>query len=272
MTGNELHSARTRRPRGSRRPGRDLQLRDGRDQRRADGSAAGGEPDDPDRLVLHRHRSVRLGPPAEQPDRAADGRVWGSPGSWASSATPISPPPPRSGSPSTACRSAILIHLLIVFPSGRARGRLDRFFIGYAYVAGGLVAAIPIFFYNPAADPDCAGCVSSNPLLIHDNLDLVHAIFSTLSAVSIPVLIALDRPPGSPGSSARTRQSGGVRRRSGGRGRHHVPLRRRPAHQSRAREGNYDDVIWYLANLVIASVPFAFLLGLLRDAVVRRRT
>jgi signal transduction histidine kinase len=28
--------------------------------------------------------------------------------------------------------------------------------------------------------------------------------------------------------------------------------------------GNYDDVIWYLANLVIASVPFAFLLGLLR--------
>jgi len=35
---------------------------------------------------------------------------------------------------------AILIHLLIVFPSGRARGRLDRFFIGYGYVAGGLIA------------------------------------------------------------------------------------------------------------------------------------
>jgi signal transduction histidine kinase len=28
--------------------------------------------------------------------------------------------------------------------------------------------------------------------------------------------------------------------------------------------GNYDDVIWYLANFVIATVPFAFLLGLLR--------
>src|SRR5262249_17750763 len=37
---------------------------------------------------------------------------------------------------------AILIHLLIVFPSGRARGRLDRFFIGYSYFAGGLVAAL----------------------------------------------------------------------------------------------------------------------------------
>ena len=56
---------------------------------------------------------------------------------------------------------AILIHLLIVFPSGRARGRLDRFFIGYAYVAGGLVAAIPTLFYNPGADPDCTGCVTS---------------------------------------------------------------------------------------------------------------
>ena len=29
-------------------------------------------------------------------------------------------------------------------------------------------------------------------------------------------------------------------------------------------KGNYDDVIWYLANFVIATVPFAFLLGLLR--------
>jgi signal transduction histidine kinase len=28
--------------------------------------------------------------------------------------------------------------------------------------------------------------------------------------------------------------------------------------------GNYDDVVWYIANLVIATVPFAFLFGLLR--------
>jgi signal transduction histidine kinase len=159
---------------------------------------------------------------------------------------------------------AILIHLLIVFPSGRARSRLDRFFIGYAYVAGGLVAAIPTLFYNPGGDPDCTGCVWSNPLLIHDNLDLVHTIFNTLSAVSIPVLLALIV---------------------------HLVLRARSASPEERRsqeplwwaggatvflfaaalvtnlgpeKGNYDDYIWYIANFVIAAVPFAFLLGLLR--------
>jgi signal transduction histidine kinase len=158
----------------------------------------------------------------------------------------------------------ILIHLLIVFPSGRARGRLDRFFIGYGYFAGGLVALIPVFFYNPAVDPDCDGCVSSNPLLIHDNLDLVHGIFDTLSAVSIPVLVALVIHL--------------VRR-----GRDASPEERRsqePVWWAGAAtvllfaaalvtnltpdNGHADDVLWYVANVVIATVPFAFLLGLLR--------
>jgi signal transduction histidine kinase len=159
---------------------------------------------------------------------------------------------------------AILIHLLIVFPSGRARGRLDRFFIGFAYVAGGLIAAIPIFFYNPAEDPNCSGCVSSNPLLIHANLDLAQAIFSTLSAVSVPVLIALIVH-----LARRARAASPAERRSqapvwwaGG-----ATLFLFAANlltNLGPENGNYDDVIWYLANLVIASVPFAFLLGLLR--------
>jgi signal transduction histidine kinase len=159
---------------------------------------------------------------------------------------------------------AFLIHLLIVFPGGRARGRLERFFIGYGYFAGGLVAALPVVFYNPPSDPDCTGCPASNPLLISDNLDLVNAIFAVLSAVSIPVLAALIVHL--------------VRR-----------ARRAEAAESRSQapvwwaggatvllftaalvtnlgpeEGTYDDVVWYLANFVLATVPFAFLLGLLR--------
>jgi signal transduction histidine kinase len=159
---------------------------------------------------------------------------------------------------------AFLIHLLIVFPGGRARGHSDRFFIGYAYFAGGLVAAIPTLFYNPAADPDCTGCASSNPLLIYDNLDLANGIFKALSAVSIPVLAALIV---------------------------HLVRRARTAHAAERRsqapvwwaggatlflftaglltnlgpeQGNYDDVVWYLSLFVLATVPFAFLLGLLR--------
>ena len=159
---------------------------------------------------------------------------------------------------------AILIHLLIVFPSGRARGRLDRFFIGYAYVAGGLVAAIPTLFYNPGADPDCTGCVTSNPLMVHDSLDLVHGIFNTLSAVSIPVLIALVVH-----LVRRARAASPEDRRSQEpvwwAGTATVFLFAAALVTNLAPEnGNYDDVLWYVANLVIATVPFAFLLGLLR--------
>ena len=159
---------------------------------------------------------------------------------------------------------AILIHLLIVFPSGRARGRVDRFFIGYGYVAGGLVASLPTLFYNPGGDPDCTGCVSTNPLMIHDDLDLVHGIFTTLSAVSIPVLIALVIH-----LVRRARTASPEERRSQEpvwwAGVATVFLFAAALVTNLAPEnGNVDDVIWYIANVVIATVPFAFLFGLLR--------
>jgi signal transduction histidine kinase len=166
-----------------------------------------------------------------------------------------------------ACNSfavAFLIHLLVVFPTGRARSHLDRFFIGYAYIAGGFIAGLPILFYNPASDPDCSHCVTSNPLLIHDNLDFVNAWLNTLSAVSIPVLIALFIH-----LVRRARTSDALDRRSqqpvwwaGGAT---VFLFAATLLTNLGPErGTYDDVVWYLANLVFATVPFAFLLGLLR--------
>jgi signal transduction histidine kinase len=166
-----------------------------------------------------------------------------------------------------ACNSlavGFLIHLLIVFPGGRARGRLDRFFIGYAYVAGGLVAAVPVLFYNPPSDPDCTGCASSNPLLISDNLDLVHGIFNTLSAVSIPVLAALIVH-----LVRRARAADVDERRSQAPvwwagGATILLFAAALLTNLGPEQGNYDDVVWYLANFVIATVPFAFLLGLLR--------
>ncbi len=166
-----------------------------------------------------------------------------------------------------ACNSlpiAFLIHLLIVFPGGRARERIDRFLIGYAYLAGGLVAALPVLFYNPPSDPDCTGCTSSNPLLITDNLDLTNGIFTTLSAVSIPVVIVLIVH-----LARRARSAGEVERRS------QAPVwwaggatmflfGAALVTNLGPEEGTYDDAVWYLANFVLATVPFAFLLGLLR--------
>ncbi len=158
---------------------------------------------------------------------------------------------------------SFLIHLLLVFPSGRARGRLDRFYIAYAYTAGGLVAGLPIIFYNPASDPDCANCLTSNPLLIHDNLDLVNGIYTTLSAVSIPILATLIVH-----LVRRARAAGPEERRSqepvwwaGGAT---VLLFTGALLTNLGPAGSYDDVVWYAANFVIAAVPFAFLFGLLR--------
>jgi signal transduction histidine kinase len=166
-----------------------------------------------------------------------------------------------------ACNSLaviVLIHLLIVFPSGRTRGRVDRFFIGYAYLVGGVVSALPTFFYNPPSDPDCTGCAGSNPLLISDNLGLVHGIFDALSAVSIPVLLALVVH-----LVLRARAADPAERRS------QVPVwiaggatvfvfAAALVANLTPEEGNQDDVVWYIANFVIATVPYAFLLGLLR--------
>jgi signal transduction histidine kinase len=159
---------------------------------------------------------------------------------------------------------SFLIHLLIVFPSGRPRGRLDRFFILYGYLAGGLVAAIPVLFYNPATDPDCTGCASSNPLLVSDNLDLVNGIFGALSAVTLPVLAALivhlvrrarTADPAERQGQAPVWWAGGATLFVFG-----AAL----VTNFSPEGGNYDDAVWYTANFVLATVPFAFLLGLLR--------
>ena len=159
---------------------------------------------------------------------------------------------------------AFLIHLLIVFPGGRARNRVERFFIGYGYFAGAFVAAVPILFYNPPSDPDYTGSVSSNPLLITDNLGLVNGIFTTLSAVSIPLIAALIYY-----LVRRARSADAADRRSQApfwwAGGATLFLFAATLLTNLGPEsGNYDDVVWYSANFVFATVPFAFLLGLLR--------
>jgi signal transduction histidine kinase len=158
---------------------------------------------------------------------------------------------------------SFLIHLLIVFPSGRTRDRLDRFYIAYAYVAGAFVAVVPNFFYDTAADSDCTGC-PSNPLLIHANNDLVFGIYGALSAVSVfaigALIVHLARRASKSRPEERRSQepvwwAGGVT----------LFLIAASLLTNLAPEGgNYDDVIWYLALVVLSTVPYAFLFGLLR--------
>jgi signal transduction histidine kinase len=160
---------------------------------------------------------------------------------------------------------AFLFHLLVVFPSGRAQGRLDRFFIVYSYLAACVVAAFPLFFYDSTkAGKDCSGC-PPNPLLIEDLPGLVDGTYIVLSGVSILVLAALLVHV-----VRRAKRAEGAERR-----------RDAPVWWAGAatvflfaatlltnfgpEEGNYDDIVFYFATLALASVPYAFLGGLLRS-------
>jgi signal transduction histidine kinase len=160
---------------------------------------------------------------------------------------------------------AFLFHMLIVFPSGRAQGPVDRFFIAYSYLAACVVAAFPLFFLDTTKpEVDCDGC-PANPILIEDIPDLVDWTYVVLSAVSIVVIAALIVH-----FVRRARRVEGAERR-----------RDAPVWWAGAatmllfcaalltnfgpEEGNYDDIVFYFATLALASVPYAFLAGLLRS-------
>jgi signal transduction histidine kinase len=159
---------------------------------------------------------------------------------------------------------AFMIHMLAVFPGGHAESRFERFIVGYSYVAVFVVAAVPVFFYDPVSIDDCLDC-PSNPLMIADLPDLAQAIFGALSAVTVVVIGALivhlvrraraadvgerrrDAPVWWAGAAVTFLIAASLLTNVG------------------PEEGTYDDYIYYLSYLGIASVPYAFLLGLLRS-------
>jgi signal transduction histidine kinase len=68
---------------------------------------------------------------------------------------------------------AVTIHLLLVFPTGRFEGRLERLTAAGAYLAAGVLYVGAWVFAAPESF-DCAGC-PSNELLIADNRELAEA-------------------------------------------------------------------------------------------------
>jgi signal transduction histidine kinase len=62
---------------------------------------------------------------------------------------------------------AVLIHLLLSFPSGRLEGRFDRLLVGASYVNTTVVHLAVILFTDPAKS-GCANC-PDNPLLIESS-------------------------------------------------------------------------------------------------------
>jgi signal transduction histidine kinase len=164
----------------------------------------------------------------------------------------------------------ILTHLLFAFPSGRLEGRWDRFFVGLGYLVTVGVVPVGIVFFNPEVSDDCREC-PANPLLIWDNSDVYSALVgiqSTLAAVVLGALIwhlvrrrreALDDP------DTRVRNApvwwaGGATL---------VLVLAVLATNAGPEEGNFDDYVFAAALALLATVPYAFWVGILRSKLWR---
>jgi signal transduction histidine kinase len=161
---------------------------------------------------------------------------------------------------------AILIHLLFAFPSGRLRRRADRVFVALGYVVTVVTPPFGLVFFDPADANDCGDC-PANPLLIWDNPDvfeMLSGIQAFLGAVVLGALIwdlvrryreAADDP------DERVR-NGPVWWAGGATLLLVVALL---ATNIGPEEGNYDDYLFAAALLLLATVPYAFWLGILRS-------
>src|SRR5215211_1118863 len=162
---------------------------------------------------------------------------------------------------------AVLLHMLLAFPSGRLEGRAARLLIGIGYVA---VIALPLLwapFVQTSDIEECKGC-PSNPLLISENEPVGRVLFAIYGLVSIAVLIGVAvllvqrwrRAP------APERRVLGPLYLTGGATMVLTILVL--AVQSSGGEGAAR-VVNAVAVLLLGSVPFAFLYGLLRTRLAQ---
>ena len=160
---------------------------------------------------------------------------------------------------------AILTHLLFAFPSGRLERRADRVFVALGYFATTIAVPFGIVFFDPAISDDCADC-PENPLLIWSNqdvFDVLAAIQSGLAAVVLGAaiwrLVRRGRESRDPNERVRNAPvwwAGGATL---------LLVIALLATNVTPEEGDFDDYLYAAALVVLATVPYAFWLGVLRS-------
>jgi signal transduction histidine kinase len=160
---------------------------------------------------------------------------------------------------------AILIHLLFAFPDGTLKRPFERRCVAVAYFLTVVYPWLLAPFVDPAATDDCDGC-PSNPLLVWDNQDLYNALVAVQNLVGIVVMAALiwhfvRRARESTDAAERRRDApvwwaGGVTL---------LFVIALLLTNFAPEDGTYDDWIYYGAGAVLATLPYAFWLGLLRS-------
>jgi signal transduction histidine kinase len=160
---------------------------------------------------------------------------------------------------------AILIHLLFAFPDGTLKRLFERRCVALAYFLTVVYPWLLAPFVDPAATGDCDRC-PANPLLVWDNQDLYNVLLGVQNVLGIAVLAALiwhfvRRARESTDPAERRRDApvwwaGGVTL---------LFVIALLLTSFAPEDGTFDDWIYYCTGVVLATLPYAFWLGLLRS-------
>jgi len=162
---------------------------------------------------------------------------------------------------------AILIHLLIAFPSGRLEGASERLLVAVAYFVTIPMQVAWALFADPARE-GCDGC-PGNPIQIHGHEGVAEAISSAQGLIAIPlvasaIVVVFRRWRGSPASERRVLTpvlaTGAVA--------FGFLLVQLVLGQAGAGDGP-QRVAFIAAVAAFACLPFALLIGLLRSRIGR---
>jgi hypothetical protein len=158
----------------------------------------------------------------------------------------------------------VLAHLLFAFPSGRVEHPVDRFFVGVAYFLTAVYPLVVVPFLDPAVSDDCPAC-PENPLLVADDPALYDALASVQSLIGLIATGALiwhfvrrarEADPGERLRDAPVWWVGGATMLLFG-----ALLVTTLGPES----NNVDDLIYYCALALLATVPAAFWFGVIRS-------
>ncbi len=79
---------------------------------------------------------------------------------------------------------ALLLHMLVAFPSGRLQTRAERVLVGLAYFDTTVLQVLGVLFLETGANDDCSAC-PANPLLISDSPGFSDAVFALQATIGI---------------------------------------------------------------------------------------
>jgi signal transduction histidine kinase len=163
---------------------------------------------------------------------------------------------------------AILVHLLVTFPAGRFENRFQRLVAGSAYLTTTVLQLGWAFFIDPTKQSDCGNC-PENPILIagHEGIsNAINVLQVTIATFGIASTVAI--------VFLRWRRSTAAQRRAltpvvlSGAVAFTILLAQLILSQIGVPQA-VEDGTYIAAIVVFASLPFAFLLGLLRSRIGR---